>query len=112
MIPRPRPPRAAAGRGCRGVPGPAALGYDWDPRGVDLATKDEPAPRRYATDRGDFVWQMGASPAAECLATGKDLLITPEHALHVLEVIQAARESQQAGRRVPLRSTFRWPVVA
>ena len=39
-------------------------------------------------------------------------IITPEHALHVLEVIQAARESQDTGRRVPLRSTFRWPVVA
>jgi predicted dehydrogenase len=54
---------------------------------------------------------MGASLAAESLATGKALLITPEHALHVLEVIQATRESQESGRRVPLRSTFKWPVV-
>jgi predicted dehydrogenase len=88
------------------------VGYDWDPRGVDLATRDEPALRRHATDKGDFVWQMGASLAAGSLATGKDLLITPEHALHVLEVIQATRASQETGRRVPLRSTFRWPVVA
>jgi predicted dehydrogenase len=87
------------------------VGYDWDPHGVDLATKDEPAPKRYATDKGDFVWQMGASLAAECLATGKDLLITPEHALHVLEIIQATRESQQTGRRVPLRSKFKGPVL-
>ncbi|HKB05993.1 MAG TPA: Gfo/Idh/MocA family oxidoreductase [Gemmataceae bacterium] len=87
------------------------VGYDWEPNGVDLATKDQPAVKRHATDRGDFVWQMGASLAAECLATGKDLLITPEHALHVLEVIQATRESQDTGRRVPLRSTFKWPVV-
>jgi predicted dehydrogenase len=88
------------------------VGYDWDPRGVDLATRDEPAPKRYATDKGDFVWQMGASLAAESLATRKELLITPEHALHVLEIIQATRESQETGRRVPLRSTFKWPVVA
>ena len=88
------------------------VGYDWDPRGVDLATAAERAPRRHATDKGDFVWQMGASLAAECLVTQKELLITPEHALHVLEVIQAARESQDTGRRVSLRSTFRWPVVA
>jgi predicted dehydrogenase len=54
---------------------------------------------------------MGASLAAESLATGKDLLITPEHALHVLEIIQAARQSQETGRRVPLRSRFKWPVV-
>jgi predicted dehydrogenase len=87
------------------------VGYDWDPRGVDLATADEPTPRRHATDKGNFVWEMGASLAAECLATKKELLITPEHALHVLEVIQAARASQDTGRRIPLRSTFKWPVV-
>jgi predicted dehydrogenase len=88
------------------------VGYDWEPRGVDLATHGQPAFKRYATEKGDFVWQMGASLAAGSLATGKELLITPEHALHVLEVIQAAKESQDAGRRVPLRSTFKWPVVS
>jgi predicted dehydrogenase len=88
------------------------VGYDWEPRGVDLSTADNPAPRRHATRKGDFVWQMGASLAAQSLATKKDLLITPEHALHVLEVIQAARESQDTGRRVALRSTFKWPIVA
>jgi predicted dehydrogenase len=88
------------------------VGYDWDPRGVDLALKAERGVSRHVTDKGDFVWQMGASLAAESLATGKELLITPEHALHVLEIIQATRESQETGRRVPLRSTFKWPVVA
>jgi predicted dehydrogenase len=88
------------------------VGYDWEPLGVDVATADRPAVTRHATERGEFVWQMGASLAAECLATGKELLITPEHALHVLEVIQAARESQDTGRRVALRSSFKWPVVS
>lgn len=88
------------------------VGYDWAPLGVDVATEDKPAFRREATDKGGYVWQMGASLAAECLATGKDFLVTPEHALHVLEVIQAARQSQDTGRRVELRSTFKWPVVA
>lgn len=93
-------------RGCMGL-----VGYDWDPRGVDVATEEHPAYERHLTDKGDFVWQMGASLAAKSLATGQDLLITPEHALHVLEIIQATRESQAAGRRIPLTSTFRWPVV-
>ena len=88
------------------------VGYDWEPRGVDLATREQPKFQRHATDAGTFVWQMGASLAAESLATGKGLLITPEHALHVVEVMAAARESQETGRRVPLRSTFRWPVVS
>jgi hypothetical protein len=30
----------------------------------------------------------------------------------VLEVIQATRESQDTGRRVRLRSSFKWPVVS
>lgn len=88
------------------------VGYDWAPAGVDVATEGQPKFRREAADKGGYVWQMGASLAAECLATGKDFLVTPEHALHVLEVIQAARESQDTGRRVALRSTFKWPVVA
>jgi predicted dehydrogenase len=88
------------------------VGYDWEPRGVDLATRAKPAFQRHATEKDEYVWQMGASLAAESLATGKGLLITPEHALHVLEVIQATRESQDTARRVPLRSSFRWPVVS
>ncbi len=87
------------------------VGYDWDPQGVDLATKKQPTYQRNATDKGDYVWQMGASLAAEFLATGRELLIRPEHALHVVEVIQATRESQETGRRVSLHSTFPWPIV-
>jgi len=88
------------------------VGYDWDPRGVDLATMDQRDLTRFAQDKGDFAWEMGASLAAESLATGNDLLITPQHALHVLEIIQAARESQDTGRRISLTSTFDWPVIA
>jgi predicted dehydrogenase len=48
---------------------------------------------------------------AESLATGTEPLIAAEHALHVLEIIEAARASGQSGRKVPLVSTFKWPVV-
>lgn len=88
------------------------VGYDWEPLGVDLATEADPTFTRHATDAGSYVWQQGASIACECLATGKDILVTPEHALHVLEVIQATRQSQETGRRIDLTSTFRWPVVS
>jgi predicted dehydrogenase len=88
------------------------VGYDWEPRAVDLATCFVPAFQRHAVGAGDYVWQQGASLAAQCLATGKETLFTPEHALHVLEVIGAARESQTTGRRIPVRSTFRWPVIS
>lgn len=88
------------------------VGYDWDPQGVDLATEDQPAYTRHVTDKRDFVWQMGASVAAQCLATGVDIPITPEHALHVLEIIQATHESHETKTRIPMTSTFQWPVFS
>jgi predicted dehydrogenase len=88
------------------------VGYDWEPLGVDLATKDAPKIERHMTDAQGYRWQIGAALAAECLVTGKELLVTPEHALHVLEVITAARESQTTGRRIELKSSFKWPVVS
>ena len=87
------------------------VGYDWAPLGVDLATKDEPVLRRHVNDAEGYIWQQGAALAAECLGTGRELLVTPEHALHVLETMTAARQSQETGRRVALSSTFEWPVA-
>ncbi|MCZ6671730.1 MAG: Gfo/Idh/MocA family oxidoreductase, partial [Verrucomicrobia bacterium] len=88
------------------------VGYDWAPKGVDLATEDAPAFKRYATDPKGYKWQVGAALAAEFLVTGKQLLVAPEHALHVIEVITAARESSATGKRIDLTSTFKWPVVS
>ena len=88
------------------------VGYDWEPLGVDLATKDSPKFERHVTDPKGYKWQQGAALAAECLVTGKELLVTPEQALHVLEIITAARESSATGKRIALTSTFKWPVVS
>ncbi|QDT74149.1 Gfo/Idh/MocA family protein [Lacipirellula limnantheis] len=95
--------------GSRGSMG--LVGYDWEPLGVDVATEARPEYERRATDAKGYVWQQGASEVAECLATGKEPLFTAEHALHVVEIMTAARESQREGRRIPLTSTFKWPVV-
>src|SRR5262249_41883044 len=40
------------------------VGYDWEPQGGDLATRDRPRVKRHATDKGNFLWQMGAALAA------------------------------------------------
>ena len=87
------------------------VGYDWAPFGVDLATRDHEKAERFVPDPGEYVWQEGASVIAEALVKGTDPLINVEHALHVLEIMEAARESQKQGRRIKLESTFRWPVV-
>jgi predicted dehydrogenase len=88
------------------------VGYDWAPRGVDLATSKEPRLQRHVPDAAGYLWQQGATLAAESIATGRKLLVTPEHALHVLEIITAARESEQTGKRIELTSTFNWPVAS
>ncbi|HEY0611324.1 MAG TPA: Gfo/Idh/MocA family oxidoreductase [Chitinophaga sp.] len=87
------------------------VGYDWAPFGVDLATSFTEPPARHIEDPGTYVWQQGASVISESLVTGKEPLIAAEHALHVLEIIEAARESGSSGKKITLQSTFKWPVI-
>jgi len=86
------------------------IGYDWKPFGVDMATLDNEKNTRYATDPGDYVWEQGASVICEAMATGKEPKINAEHALHVLEIIEAARKSQETGKRIDLVSKFPYPL--
>lgn len=87
------------------------VGYDWAPFGVDLATSwTEPAVR-HVPDPGAYVWQQGASVISEAMATGIEPRINVEHALHVLEIIEAARASGTRGKKIMLESTFTWPMV-
>jgi len=86
------------------------IGYDWMPFGVDMATIDKEENTRYSTDPGDYVWQMGASVICEALSKGTEPKINAEHALHVLEVIEAARKSQETGKRIDLVSKFPYPL--
>lgn len=87
------------------------VGYDWAPFGVDLAESFTEPPKRHVPDPGTYVWQQGASVAAESLATNIEPRIAAEHALHVLEIIEAARASAAGGKKIPLQSTFKWPMV-
>jgi predicted dehydrogenase len=87
------------------------IGYDWAPFGVDVATSENEKTVRESTKHDTYAWEEGASVISESMATGNEPLIAAEHALHVLEVIEAARESQTSGMRIQLKSTFKFPVV-
>jgi predicted dehydrogenase len=89
----------------------ALVGYDWAPFGVDLAVSWTEKPIRYEPDPKDYVWQQGASVVAESLVKQTEPRINVEHALHVLEVIEAARTSGQTGQRIKLTSTFKYPMI-
>lgn len=87
------------------------VGYDWAPFGVDLSTMDSPTPVRHVPDPGSYVWQEGASVISASLLEKNEPLISPEHALHVLDIIESARASSQTGQKISLQSSFRWPIV-
>jgi predicted dehydrogenase len=84
--------------------------WDWAPTGIDIATWDNNELETFSTEPGDYKWQGGASYVAKCLLAGIPSLITPEHGLHVLEVMLACHESQRSGRRIDLETTFDWPI--
>lgn len=87
------------------------IGYDWSPFGVDVSMEGSEKVTRYVESPEDYVWQQGATVIAEALATGKEPKINAEHALHVLEIIEAARKSSDKGVRIKLTSTFKYPMM-
>jgi predicted dehydrogenase len=86
-------------------------GYDWGPHGVDVATMKE-SKKRYVEDPEGYAWPNGAAHIAECLATGKKTIMTMEQAFHVLEIMEGCHLSQQTGKRIPIQSTFKWPIFS
>ena len=87
------------------------IGYDWEPLGVYLDTSwTEPA-KLYQENPEGYQWQEGATKIGEALLKNIAPRIAAEHALHVLEIIEAARASSASGKKIMLQSTFKWPMV-
>ena len=87
------------------------IGYDWETNGVVLDDSPIDPPKLLSTDKGGYEWQEGARVTGESIVMGTEPKINVEHALHVLEIIEAARKSQQTGTRIKLKSKFPWPIV-
>lgn len=87
------------------------IGYDWEPLGVFLDDSwTEPA-KMHQKDAEGYQWQEGATKIGEALVKGVEPRINAEHALHVLEIIEAARKSSKTGKKIKLKSSFTWPMV-
>jgi predicted dehydrogenase len=87
------------------------IGYDWETNGVMMDDSwDKPA-HLESTDKGGYEWQEGARVTGESIIQNTEPKINVEHALHVLEIMEAARKSQQTGMRIKLKSKFPWPIV-
>lgn len=87
------------------------IGYDWETNGVYLDNSwDEPA-KLYQADSEGYQWQEGATKIGEALVKHIEPRINAEHALHVLEIIEAARKSSEKGKKIKLKSSFKWPMI-
>jgi len=86
-------------------------GWDWSSAGVDLAYKGEAVLETQCKESWQYEWVGGAAYVADCMLNGTPSLITPEHGLHVLDVMNACHESQRTGRRVECETTFPWPII-
>ncbi len=87
------------------------IGYDWETNGVYLDDSwDNPA-TLYEKEPGGYVWQEGATKVGESIINKSEPKINVEHALHVLEVMEAARKSSATGTKVKMQSTFKYPIL-
>lgn len=87
------------------------IGYDWETNGVVMDTSETQTAQLVCTDKGGYEWQEGARVTGESIVNGTEPKINVEHALHVLEIIEAARKSSSTGMKVKLKSKFPWPMV-
>jgi predicted dehydrogenase len=82
------------------------LGDDWDPDGYELWRNDAGCWQVFKETDPDWPWHDGVRHLVECVRTGARPLGTPEHALHVLEIMLKAQQSGREGRVFDIESTF------
>jgi len=87
------------------------IGYDWETNGVIMVNAENEKPTLYNKDSEGYVWQEGATKVGEAMLKGTEPRINVEHALHVLEIIEAARKSSASGTKIKLQSKFKWPMI-
>ena len=85
------------------------LGDDWDPDGYELWQNSAGCWKYFKESQPDWSWTDGLRHLVECLHRGARPQVTPEHALHVLDVMLGAQEAGADGRARVIGSTFTPP---
>lgn len=88
------------------------LGDDWDPDGYELWQNRVGAWQVFKETDPDWPWTDGLRHVVECIRRRIPPIVTPEHALHVLEILLQAQASGRDGQAKPIHSTFTRPVFA
>lgn len=87
------------------------IGYDWETNGVYVDDSWDKPGKLYEPGTGGYLWQEGATRVGESFITQVEPRIHVEHALHVLEIIEASRKSSATGKKIIVKSKFTWPMV-
>lgn len=82
------------------------LGDDWAPQGFEEWTKARQVWELHEESDPRWPWTAGLRHLVDCVASSTPSITRPEHALHCLEVMQAARTSALEGRHVTIESQF------
>lgn len=81
-------------------------GDDWAPKGYELWQKDNPTWQIFPESDPNWHYLDGLRHFVHCIQSGTRLLITPDHALHVLEVLLKAREASRTRQVQTIESRF------
>lgn len=82
------------------------LGDDWAPKGYEMFSNSTGTWETIAESAPDWPWTDGLRHLAECIQQGTRPSITPEHGLHVLEVMLKAKEAGRTGCAQTIETTF------
>ncbi|MEM7029739.1 MAG: Gfo/Idh/MocA family oxidoreductase [Chloroflexota bacterium] len=88
------------------------MGDDWAPNGYELWENRVGAWQIYEETDPSWPWTDGLRHMVECIQTGQQPVITPEHAYHVLEIMLKTQESSRDGVFKTIDSTFTPPSFA
>lgn len=84
-------------------------GDDWDPDGYEIWQNGAGCWQYFKETHPEWPWTDGLRHLVECIRQRTAPCVTPEHALHVLEVMLQAQASSRDGHARPIESTFTPP---
>jgi predicted dehydrogenase len=85
------------------------LGDDWDPDGYELWQNSVGCWQLFKETDPDWLWSDGLQHFVECIRDRSRPLVTPQHALHVLEIMLKAQHAARSGKTLEIESTFELP---
>jgi predicted dehydrogenase len=84
-------------------------GDDWDPDGYEIWQNAAGCWQYFKETHPKWPWTDGLRHLVECIHSRTTPIVTPEHALHVLEVMLSAQASGRDGQVRLIESTFTPP---